>query len=66
METLNSLIEKLPENRQGPIMELRNSIIKNLDENITEIFSTDSIDYYLPLSIYPNGDPCNSNLPYIF
>ncbi len=63
MVTLDELIESLPENRQVPFMKLRNLMVENLGKNVIEKINTNAIDYHLPLSIFPNGDPSNSDLP---
>ena len=59
-------ISQLPDDRQGPIIKLRQLINKNLSEGFEEGMNYNMIGFYVPHSVYPDGYHCNTKLPLPF
>lgn len=60
-------LDELPEDRKGPMQQLREAILKNLDPSFEETMTYGMIGYVVPHSIYPDGyhvDP-KQPLPFI-
>jgi uncharacterized protein YdhG (YjbR/CyaY superfamily) len=64
--TPEDYISQLPEERQGVIKELRDTIKKNLPEGFQETISYGMIGYVVPHSKYPAGYHCTPKLPLPF
>lgn len=56
----------LPEDRRGPVTELRKRILENLPEGFEEGIAYGMLGYCVPLSIYPAGYHCNPKQPLPF
>jgi len=65
-ETPEDYISQLPEERKGPITNLRNAILKNIPKGFEETISYGMIGYVVPHSIYPDGYHCTPKLPLPF
>ena len=59
-------LETLPDDRKGPMKELRKVILKNLPSGFSEEMSYGMVGYVVPLSLYPKGYHCNPKLPLPF
>lgn len=59
-------IDQLPEERRGPITELRKTINANLPEGFKETMSYGMIGWVVPHSFYPPGYHCDPKLPLPF
>lgn len=59
-------IEQLPEERQGPMRQLRQIIQENLPAGFEEAMSYGMIGYVVPHSLYPAGYHCDTKLPLPF
>ena len=59
-------MEQLPEDRQGPMQELRQTILDNLPDGFEEQMSYGMIGYVVPHSLYPAGYHCDPSLPLPF
>jgi len=59
-------LSELPEDRLGPMQELRKVILKNLPKGFEEQMSYGMIGYVVPHSIYPDGYHCSPELPLPF
>lgn len=64
--TVDEYIEQLPEDRQVPILKLREVISNNLPDGFLETISYNMIGWVVPHSLYPNGYHCNPSLPLPF
>lgn len=64
--TVEQYIAELPEERKGPITELRKGIKKNLPKGFKEGIGYGMIGYVVPHSIYPPGYHCTPELPLPF
>ena len=64
--TVDEYIEQLPEDRQVPILKLREAVNDNLPEGFLETISYNMIGWVVPHSLYPNGYHCNPSLPLPF
>jgi uncharacterized protein YdhG (YjbR/CyaY superfamily) len=65
--TVENYIASLDEEKRNAIIQLRNSINKNLPKGFEETISYGMISYCVPHSIYPKGYHCNPKqaLPFI-
>jgi len=59
-------IAQLPLERQAPMQQLRETILKNLPTGFEEQMSYGMIGYVVPHSIYPAGYHCDPKLPLPF
>ena len=59
-------ISQIPEERKGPMRQLRQVILDNLPNGIEETMSYGMIGYVVPHSIYPDGYHCTPELPLPF
>ena len=59
-------MEQLPEDRQGPMQELRQTILDNLPDGFEEQMSYGMIGCVVPHSLYPAGYHCDPSLPLPF
>lgn len=59
-------ISQLPEDRQAPMMRLRQVILDNLPEGFAEVMQYGMIGYCVPLSLYPAGYLANPQEPLPF
>lgn len=59
-------LNELPEERQAPMRQLRQTILDNLPEGFEEIMSYGMIGYVVPHSIFPDGYHCDPKLPLPF
>jgi len=58
--------DSLPEERKGPMNQLRKTILDNLPQGFAEEMSYGMIGYVIPHSIYPAGYHCDPRLPLPF
>ena len=65
-KTVKEYLEQLPEERKGPVAELRKVILKNLPKGFSEEMSYGMIGYVVPHSKYPAGYHCDPKLPLPF
>lgn len=63
---LEQYIEKLPEDRQQVIQQLRTILKKNLPAGFKEEINYGMIGYVVPHSTYPKGYHCDPKLPLPF
>ena len=59
-------ISQIPEERKGPMRQLRQVILDNLPNGIEETMSYGMIGYVVPNAIYPDGYHCTPELPLPF
>ena len=59
-------ISQIPEERKGPMRQLRQVILDNLPNGIEETMSYGMIGYVVPHAIYPDGYHCTPELPLPF
>ena len=59
-------ISQIPEERKGPMRQLRQVILDNLPNGIEETMSYGMIGYVVPNTIYPDGYHCTPELPLPF
>ncbi|MEL7251307.1 MAG: DUF1801 domain-containing protein [Bacteroidota bacterium] len=59
-------MEQVPEERQGPMQQLRQTILDNLPDGFEEQMSYGMIGYVVPHSLYPAGYHCDPKLPLPF
>jgi len=59
-------IEQLPEDRKGPVAQLRKTVKDNLPKGFEEGINYKMIGYYVPHSAYPDGYHCDPKLPVPF
>lgn len=59
-------IAQLPEERKGPVQQLRQTIQDNLPEGFEEGINYKMIGFYVPHSVYPAGYHCDPKLPLPF
>lgn len=64
--TPEEYIQELPVNRQEAMIQLRNSILKNLPEGFIEVMQYGMIGYVVPHSLYPGGYHCDTKQPLPF
>ena len=62
----DAYIEALPEDRKGPVGQLRKTIQEHLPEGFEETMSYGMIGYVVPHSLYPSGYHCDPKLPLPF
>jgi len=65
-DTVDEYIEKLPEERQIVIKELRKEILANIPKGFDERISYGMIGYVVPHEFYPAGYHCDTKLPLPF
>jgi uncharacterized protein YdhG (YjbR/CyaY superfamily) len=65
-QTPDEYIENLPDERKGPMDELRSVIKKNLPKGFREEINYGMIGYVVPHSKYPKGYHCDPKLPLPF
>jgi hypothetical protein len=64
--TVEEYLQELPEERRGPMEELRGVILENLPEGLEEGMQYGMIGYFVPLSRYPKGYHCTPGEPLPF
>lgn len=64
--TVDHYISQLPEDRQGPVQKLRETVGRNLPKGFEEGISYKMIGFYVPHSVYPDGYHCNPKDPLPF
>lgn len=64
--TPEQYIKELPPERKDPIIQLRNTILKNLPKGFKEEISYGMIGYVVPHELYPGGYHCDPKLPLPF
>lgn len=64
--TPDQYIKELPADRKEAIIQLRNTILKNLPKGFKETMSYGMIGYVVPHEIYPAGYHCDPKLPLPF
>lgn len=64
--TPEQYIKELPAGRKEAIIQLRNSILKNLPKGFKEEMSYGMLGYVVPHEIYPAGYHCDPKLPLPF
>lgn len=65
-KTVKEYIDRLSEERKGPIKKLRAIIRKNLPKGFEEEINYGMIGYVVPHSKYPAGYHCDTKLPLPF
>jgi len=65
-KSAESYIKELPEERQEPIIKLRQVILENLPKGMEEQMSYGMLGYVVPHSVYPDGYHCTPELPLPF
>ena len=66
VKTVAEYLESLPQERKGPMNDLRDTILENLPDGFEEQMSYGMIGYVVPHSLYPNGYHCDTKLPLPF
>ncbi len=64
--TIDEYLAALPEDRRAAVAAVRATILENLAEGYEEGISHDSISYYVPHSICPDGYHCDPAQPVPF
>lgn len=64
--TPEDYLAQIPEDRQGPMTQLRDIILENLPKDFKEGMSYGMIGYVVPHSVYPAGYHCDPKLPLPF
>jgi uncharacterized protein YdhG (YjbR/CyaY superfamily) len=64
--TAEQYINEVPEDRKQAIMELRNTIKKNIPKGFVECVDYGMPGFSVPHSIYPAGYHCNPKIPLPF
>ena len=64
--TPDEYIAQLPEERKGPMSQLRKTIQDNIPKGFDETISYGMIGYVVPHSAYPDGYHCTPELPLPF
>lgn len=64
--TPEQYIKELPADRKEAIIQLRNTILKNLPKGFKEEMSYGMLGYVVPHEIYPGGYHCDPKLPLPF
>ncbi|QIE59746.1 DUF1801 domain-containing protein [Rasiella rasia] len=59
-------ISQLPEDRQGPVEKIRQTIAKNLPKGFEEGILYKMIGFYVPHEVYPDGYHCDPKTPLPF
>lgn len=62
-KTPQEYINNLPEDRIEPVKKLRQTVLKNMSQDIEECMNYGMLGYVIPHSIYPDGYHCNPKLP---
>src|SRR5262245_52028190 len=62
-KTVKEYLAGLPADRREAISAVRNSILKNLDEDYEEGMQYGMIGYYVPHRIFPAGYHCDPRQP---
>jgi hypothetical protein len=57
--TPDQYIDELPEDRKGPMTELRNVVRKNLPKGFEEVMGYGMMGYVVPHTLYPPGYHCD-------
>ncbi len=65
-DSVEEYIAGIPEDKKPALIELRNTILKNILEGFTETLNYQMIGYVVPHAIYPNGYHANPKLPLPF
>jgi hypothetical protein len=65
-KTPQEYLAALPEDRRGPMVELRKVIAKNLPKGFSEAMSYGMLGWVVPHSLYPAGYHCDPKLPLPF
>ncbi|MBS1708328.1 MAG: DUF1801 domain-containing protein [Armatimonadetes bacterium] len=63
MDSLKPFVDKLDPDRAAAVLELRKTILSQLDDAVEERVSEAGIDYVIPHSVYPAGYHCNPKQP---
>ena len=61
--TPEQYLKELPADRKEPMIQLRNTILKNLPKGFKEQMAYGTIGYVVPHEIYPPGYHCDPKLP---
>ncbi len=64
--SVEDYISKIPEERQEPFQQLRQTILDNIPEGFEEVIGYDMPAYVVPLSRYPDGYHCKADTPLPF
>jgi hypothetical protein len=64
--TPDQYFAELPEERQAPMLKLRETILNNLDAKFEECMNYGMVGYVVPHSVYPDGYHCDPKLPLPF
>ncbi|HVF81743.1 MAG TPA: DUF1801 domain-containing protein [Flavisolibacter sp.] len=62
-KTTKEYLEALPDDRKGPMTQLRDTIAKNLPKGFTEQMTYGMPGFVIPHSRYPAGYHCDPKLP---
>ncbi|MEM6864572.1 MAG: DUF1801 domain-containing protein [Bacteroidota bacterium] len=65
-KTPDEYIAKLPEERKGPVSQLRRTVRENLPKGFEECINYKMIGYVVPHTLYPKGYHCDPKLPLPF
>lgn len=66
VESVEAYFEALPDNRKEPLEQLHQEIVGNLPAGFEVGVLGGMINYYVPLSAYPNGYHCTPGEPLPF
>lgn len=64
--TPDQYIKELPADRKDAIIQLRNTVLKNLPKGFKETMGYGMLGYVVPHDIYPAGYHCDPKLPLPF
>lgn len=64
--TPEQYLKELPAERKEPMIQLRNTILKDLPKGFKECMAYGMIGYVVPHETYPDGYHCNPKLPLPF
>lgn len=59
-------LQQLPTERQAPMKQLRDTVLKNIPKGFKETISYGMLGYVVPHSTYPAGYHCDPKLPLPF
>lgn len=65
-KTPEEYIASLPKDRQKPILELRNAVLKNIPKGFVEAMGYGMLGFVIPHSLYPDGYHCDPKQPLPF
>ncbi|MFM7730212.1 MAG: DUF1801 domain-containing protein [Flavobacteriales bacterium] len=64
--TVDEILENLPEERKQPFQQLHQTIVKHLPKGFEAAMSYGGLGYVVPHSIYPDGYHCKPSEPLPF